>query len=528
MERMKKAKKSKRKRLSEIIRVLSKHKIAKGLNPIKFREMIEDLGPTFIKLGQIMSMRTDILPEEYCEELTKLRKEVSPMPFSSVQSILEAEWNVPLTEVLLDIQEIPIGSASIAQVHLAKLKSGQKVVLKIQREEIYEKMEADIALMKMACSILHVPAINQVVDLKGILDEIWKAAVEELNFLSEASHMNQFRQNSQAFHYIKVPELYEKYTTKRVLMMEYIEGITLDHFQQLKQQEYDLNEIANKLANHYIYQIVEDGYFHADPHPDNIKIADGKIVYLDFGMMGRLNQHDRILLKDCMKAILKNDIHEVVRIFLEIGIQKKKIEYTNLYKDMERLINRYASLELSEMDLAEVLMDVFKVATTHQIAMPTNITMLMRGIMIIESDLYQLSPSTNLMEVLKNHLAQQEYDSLFQKGLKKNLLRLGALQNGILDIPPEVLSLLKMVVRGDAKVNLELTDSQNKIGKLDKILHRMIICILDAAFILGTALCINNAGPKLFNMNVIGILFFVISIVLTTWLFYQMYKDKRK
>lgn len=521
-----------RERLYQILQILSKHKITKGLDPIKFRMIIEDLGPTFIKIGQIMSMRSDILPEEYCAELTKLRKDVSAMPYQRVIELLEQEYQKKITDIFASIDETPIGSASIAEAHLAYLKDGHKVVIKIQREGIYEKMSADISLLKTACHILRVSSTTQVIDIEGVLDEIWSVAKEELNFLTEANHIIEFNENNQEFVYVKGPYVYQELTTPRVLVMEYIDGFTIDDKEALQKEEYDTKEIAYKLASNYIHQIVEDGFFHADPHPDNIKICDGKIVYLDFGMMGRLSAHDRNLLKECLRAILKNDIHEIERIFLLVGIHSQRIDYTELYKDLEQLFTKYSTLELQNMNLGDVLMDAFSVAHHYNIAMPKNITMLMRGIVVLEGVLHEIYPELNLIEILKNHVKENGIDALFHHNfMRESVMKLDSIQNGLLNIPAETLTFLKMAVRGETKFNLELTDSQNKIGKLDKMLHRIIVCILDASFILGAALlCLNGNEdtPKLFGYSSIGILFLAIAFLLSIWLLYQMHKDRKK
>lgn len=333
-------------RLYEILSILSKHHITKGLTPEKFRLIIEDLGPTFIKFGQIMSMRSDILPEEYCKELTKLRKSVSPLPFSVIKETIEKQYGVPLSETFSSFEREPLGSASIAQVHIAKLKDGTKVIVKVQRPDIYEKMATDIALLKKAISIIKIPFINNVIDLNGVLDEIWYAAKQELNFLEEADHQREFAENNKDFVYIGSPTIYASYTTSGILVMEYIDGISLDETGILKQRGYDLEEIATKLSFHYMKQVIDDGYFHADPHPDNLKIQDGKIVFLDFGMMGRLSVRNRKLLEECMEAMMKNDIHAIEKSLLLLGNHGNKVDHSKLYSDLELLVDRYSRLEL--------------------------------------------------------------------------------------------------------------------------------------------------------------------------------------
>ena len=277
-------------RLKEIISVIHKHQIARGVTPEKLRLILEDLGPTYIKLGQIMSMRSDIFPKKICDEFMRLRSEVTPMPFEEVREVIEHAYGTSLEEVFAEFQETPIGSASIAQVHKAKLKSGETVVVKVQRQGIYETMSRDIAFLHRAVKLM--PPINMagLVDMNQVLDEMWVVAQEEMNFLAEAANMEEFARLNKDVAFVTSPMLYREYTTTQVLVMEYIDGIGVDEKDKLLEAGYDLDEIGTKMADNYVKQIMEDGFFHADPHPGNMRIRDGKIVWIDMGMMGRFSK----------------------------------------------------------------------------------------------------------------------------------------------------------------------------------------------------------------------------------------------
>lgn len=274
-------------RLREMTSVLHKHGITRGVTPEKLRMILEDLGPTFIKLGQIMSMHSDILPKRYCEELMRLQSEVTPMPFEEVTEVIEGAYGCPWKEIFLEIEDTPLGSASIAQVHKAVLGNGCKVVVKVQRKGIYETMARDISLLHKAVKLLPPVSLKGVVDLDMVLDELWAVTREEMNFLTEAANMEEFARRNEGIAYIGTPVLYQEYTTLHVLVMEYIEGYRLDENEALIDDGYDLKEIGSKLIDNYIKQVMEDGFFHADPHSGNVKIRDGKIIWIDMGMMGR-------------------------------------------------------------------------------------------------------------------------------------------------------------------------------------------------------------------------------------------------
>lgn len=280
-------------RTKEMTAVLKKYKLTHGLTPEKFRLILQELGPTYIKLGQIMSLHSDILPKEYCEELMKLCSDVEPMPFEQVEAVIDASFGYSWKDVFASIDKKPLGAASIAQVHRATLKTGEQVVVKVQRKGIHEVMSKDMALLHRAVKLVPPISIKGIVDFDMVLDEMWAVAQEEMNFLLEASNIEEFASNNRDVAFVATPKLYRKYTTSHVLVMEYIKGFNIDDKEGLLKDGYDLEEIGSKLIDNYIGQVIEDGFFHADPHPGNVKIRDGKIVWIDMGMMGRLSEHDK-------------------------------------------------------------------------------------------------------------------------------------------------------------------------------------------------------------------------------------------
>lgn len=515
-------------RLKEIIKILHEFKISEGINPQKFRFILERLGPTYIKFGQIMSMRTDILPEEYCKELTKLRKETSPLPFKQIKSILKGEYKKSLSSIFKNIEETPIGSASIAQVHKATLLNGDNVVIKVQKPGIYETMTQDIKLLKKAFSIIKVPFLNDVIDLKGVLDEIWITAKQELDFLIEASHISEFTTLNQEIVFVKTPRVYNSLCTTNILVMEYIDGITINNKDKLLENGYDLEEISTKLASSYIMQVIDHGYFHADPHPDNLVIKDGKIIFLDFGMMGRLSVRDRNILKDCMYAIFNKDIQKIEQCILTLGETKSEIDHPAFLNDLEIFINKYSTLSIKNINIGIVLNDLFKITTRYKIKIPKNITILTRSLIIIEGLLTELSPNTNLMEVLKARLSSTLLEDILDKEkIQNNLRKVLIAKDTAFDLPKETLDLVKMVSRGNAKLNLELTDSNDKIGKLEKMLNKIILAALDVAFIVAGSLLYTNDNNS-FEISLLRKFSLVGAVCLTIFLILLMFNDLRR
>lgn len=310
---------STRARFAQILQILRKHHIRQGMDPVKFRRILEDLGPTFVKIGQIMSTRQDMFSERYCKELMKLRSQATPMPFDDVQKMIEKAYGKPMGQVFSSFTQIPLGSASIAQVHEAVLKDGTRVVAKVQRPYIYEWMERDVGLLRKAVKVLNLSEIvSSVVDLDMVIDEFWTAAQQEMDFTNEAKFAKRFRKTYEDCAFIDAPRIIDRYTTREVLVMEYIDGIEIDDVGTLKEQGYDIKEIADKLAYNYISQIIEHGFFHADPHSGNIRIREDKIVWIDFGMMGILEDRDRQILKEAIRGLATNDVGKVVDSILAI------------------------------------------------------------------------------------------------------------------------------------------------------------------------------------------------------------------
>ena len=308
-----------RTRLKEITSVLHKYGITRGITPQKLRMILEDLGPTYIKIGQIMSLHSDILPKRYCDELMCLRSEVTPMEFPEVKEVIEQAYGCPWNEIFAFISDTPLGSASIAQVHRAELLSGEQVVIKVQRTGIYEIMARDIGLLRKAVKLMPPISLKGMADFDQVLDELWNVTREEMNFLTEASNMEEFARRNADVVYVRTPKLYQEYTTMHVLVMEYIEGPAIDDKEKLLAGGYDLEEIGIKLIDNYIKQVMEDGFFHADPHPGNVKIQDGKIVWIDMGMMGRLTERDKELIGKAIRGIAENDIGMIQEAVMALG-----------------------------------------------------------------------------------------------------------------------------------------------------------------------------------------------------------------
>ncbi len=501
------------KRLEEMKSILLKYDLKKGLTPEKAKSILEELGPTFIKLGQILSTRIDLIPKEYCEQFSHLRGNTKPLEKEEIVAILKENYE-DIHAVFSKIDQC-IGSASIAQVHLATLTNNQQVIIKVCRPNVYQKMEMDVHLAKKLIRLTHLNQLIKVMDLNLMLDEMLAVAKEESNLLVECEHITKFRELNQGYPFIDVPIVYREYCTKQVMVMEYIKGIKINDISALKSRGYDLKKLSYSLSDNYMKQALVDGFFHADPHPDNILIRDEKITYIDLGMVGVLSKNERDLLKKCMKNIMSEDYYEVSKILLMMSNATKEIDMTKLTQDVSSILREYSSKDLSEIDTAKFISSMFKMLQKNGLKLHSSITMLIRGICVIEATLEILNPNLNLVEVMMNYVFKEEI-TLDSSKVINQAKQLAKSTKSILDLPNEANQFLKYFNQGDGHVKIEMSASSKQVDKLEKLLHEFIIGMIDASLILAYSL---QSDQKVQRVLLYFILF------LSVWLFIKMLID---
>jgi ubiquinone biosynthesis protein len=508
-------------RFREILSILNKHKIVKGLTPQKLRSILEDLGPTYIKLGQIMSMSTDMIPAVYCSELAKLRTDVAPMGFDEVRTVVESSCGCILEERFASFDREPLGSASIAQVHKASLIGGGSVVVKVQRTGIYDIMSRDIALLRKASRFLKlVGGTGGVIDFDMILNELWNVSQEEMNFLIEAKNTEEFHMLNRDTAFVTCPKIYRDLTTSKVLIMDYIDGYAINDRNKLQEQGYDLSEIASKLADNYMKQIIDDGFFQADPHPGNIKISGGKIVWIDLGMMGRLSARDQDLFGKAIIAVARHDVDTIRDIILTMGVSKGRVDHSQLYADIDDMLARYGSIEIGNINLTKVIEEVMGLAKEHQIAMPSGMSMLARGVAIIEGVVADLCADISFIDITASRMTNNYIKNIdWKKGLSENTGNLFVSGKKAIELPSLLHDILKMSVKGQTRINMELHKSDDFSKMANKLLDKLIVCILIASLLVSSSLIsTTNMQPKFFGIPALGFLGYIAAFILSIWL----------
>ena len=507
------------KRLGEIIEVLRRNEITREMTPEKLCAVMEELGPTFIKLGQILSMRSDFLPASYCEALTRLRTQVEPMPYTQVEAILEEAYGRPLQEIFVSFDQKALGSASIAQVHAAELISGEKVVVKVQRKGIHETMNRDIILLKRAAEVLKYTPHKSIVDFNRVLDEMWVVAQQEMNFLTEAQNLEKFAQMNADVIYLKVPRLFPNYCTSTTLVMERIFGISIDDHDALVDAGYDLNEIGSKLADNYVKQITEDGFFHADPHPGNIRIQDGKIVYLDMGMMGVLSEKDRKTISHAVEGVARNNAEACMDAVLQLGVVHGDVDRKKLYKDCESMLERYGSMDLGSMDLSVVMKDIMEIMKTHQIGMPGGLSMLVRGLATMEGVVVDIAPSINVTQVATARISRTFLrDFNWKNALSRDAHAVYESAYKALDIPALISDALKTALRGEGTLGIEHQFGDSAMDLLRDSTKKVCAAIISAALILSAYLGSDAAFITVFPAIWSRLILILCALLLTVWI----------
>lgn len=518
-------------RFREIKDVLRKNQITRGVTPEKLRMILEELGPTYIKLGQIMSLHSDFLPKAYCDELLKLNSDVTPMLFDDVEDVINHSYGQDWRELFQFIEEAPLGSASIAQVHRARLKNGEEVIIKVERKGIYDTMARDIGLLHRLVKLIPpVGDFKNLVDLDMVLDELWSVAQEEMDFLKEAANMDEFSRNNASVQYVTTPKLYHEYSTGHVLVMEYIDGYSLDDVESLQNAGYDMDEIGTKFVNNFIKQVMDDGFFHADPHPGNVKIRDGKIVWIDMGMMGRLSEKDRHTMIKGIRGIALHDISMVENSVLEIGEFRGKPDRERLYQDLKKFIADYGTTSMGSLDVAAAIAGLVEIMKQNRISLPHGVSMLCRGLTHIQGVLAVISPDINMMQIAVNRYTEDflkniNWKSEFQKQAR---IVYRSVNKGV-EIPGLVTDILKEHLEGQSVVNIDLHSSEDLTNVISAAIRNIVVGLCVAALLIASSvICTTDMTPKILGIPALGFAGYAFAMVVSIFLTVRYLWSKRK
>lgn len=525
-------------RFREIVRTLAYHGFGyivdskiKNDNkaPANLRKAFEELGPTFVKIGQILSTRPDLLPTEYIEELSKLQDNVQGESFYNINKVFYSEFNKSIEEVFKSFDEVPLASASIAQVHKAVLKSGREVIVKIQRPEIAEKMELDISILQKITKLTKVGFVDALIDPKEALDELRIATELELDFKNEAKNIDKFRLLNKNIAPVYAPYIVHNLSTKKVITMEKINGFKINNIKTLINEGYDPEDVGRKLALSFFKQVFEDGFFHVDPHPGNLLIQDGKICYIDFGLVGSLSNSFKNALNDMLLAMAYRDINKLISVLMAIGIKKGYVNRNKLFEDIDYLMDSYLSTSLNNIQVSALLQDIFDTAKHNNIRLPRDFTLLMRGMVIIEGVVTKLAPDLQILDIIIPYVkSNNKFSILNNIDFDETLIRLISFTKDTSRLPTKIIELTDSVIQGRAKVQLEHKDLSKNVSEINRMVNRMILALVISSMIIASSLILNtNIGPKYQSISIIGLTGYGIAAFMAFWLLISIIRSRK-
>lgn len=526
------SRKARMRRLSEIIGLMRKHRVLEGLSPNQLRNFLIDLGPSFIKIGQMLSLRSEILPQAYCDALSDLQMDCDPMPFEDTLAALEDVYGSRFHEIFRKIGPTPLGSASLAQVHKAELSNGDVVAVKVQRPGVRAVMAQDIDVMRsVAKHISRFMKDTQMLDLRDVVEELWATFLEETDFIKEANNLQEFAELNKDVVFISCPKPYMEYCTESVLVMEYVEGISIKDTEKLKEYGYDLDEIGLKVMDNYATQILEHGFFHADPHPGNLFVHEGKVVYLDLGIMGRLSVRERIGFSKIIEAVGAQNASDLKDALISFSVEHdmEGIDHARLLAELDNVLKSYCSTNVSDIDVGALLSDIMTLTRQCKVTLPASVTAVSRGIVTMEGSLAEYLANTNMIGIINGHIMRtKNVQEEFEHRIKSTLLSLDSTMNSMLKTFEYSSEMFRMLSRGQLKVNMEMLGSTEPLRKVSRIANRLAMSLVIAGLLVSGSLIISVDMPRVFGLPVLSFIEYVSAFLLFVWMAWDMLRKSRR
>jgi ubiquinone biosynthesis protein len=519
--------------LPQRLRVDKKEKNGKTIGE-RIRLVLEELGPTFVKLGQLASTRPDLIPEHIIRELEKLQDQVSPFSFADVRRIIEEELGGELDHIFRSFEEAPLAAASIGQVHRAILHSGEKVAVKIQRPHIAAIIETDLEILQ-DLTVLAERRLEWAAQyrIRDILDELSKSLRLELDYTVEARNAEKFSKQFQSDPTIYVPKVLWDYSTKKVLTMEYVEGIKLGELERLKQGGHNLKILAERLAKGMFQQIFMEGFFHGDPHPGNVLALPGDVIaFIDFGMVGRITPEMKYHLSSIIIALMRQSTDGVMKAIGDMGLVPDEVDVSQLRQDIEQLREKYYHIPLSQVSLGEAVQDLLHVAFRHSIRIPSDLTLLGKALLTVEGVVEKLDPDFSVIDIAEPFGRQLLKERMRPKNVAemawKRLSDYGELFG---DLPKNVKELTRLMKQGKVRLEIGIPDLDFLLRKLDQISNRLSFSIVLLSFsiimvgiIIGSSM--GRQSTLLWKIPAIEIGFGVATLMFC-WLLYSIFRSGR-
>jgi ubiquinone biosynthesis protein len=499
----------------------------------RIKLFLEELGPTFVKMGQVASTRYDLFPVHIIQELEKLQDNAPQFSYVTVKEIIEEELGHPIENIFSEFSEMPLAAASIGQVHYGVLKTGEKVAVKVQRPKIRAVIETDLEILHdlalLAEQRLEWAARYQVRD---IVEEFSMSLLEEVDYTIEGRNAERISRQFVENPKVIIPKVYWDYTTKKVLTMEYVEGTKLNETEKLRQMGNDNKVLAKRIVDAILHQVFMAGYFHGDPHPGNILALPGDaIIFLDFGMVGKLSPEMKYHLSSLVIAIMRQNTEEVIKAITNMGIVPDNINLTALRGEVERLNDKYYEVPLSQVSLGQVVNDLFRVVYKHNIRIPPDLTLLGKTLLTMEGIVVKLDPDISILKVAepfgKRLLIERFYPKKVAGNLWHQMVNAGEI---LVELPKALKEITHLFKSGKVRQDLSIRETEQILAKLSKMANRISyslglvsVSIVLLGLLIGSAIC---GKPPLLMMKFpllidVGIGFFAFLFLLLLFFIFR-------
>ncbi|MCK5459588.1 AarF/ABC1/UbiB kinase family protein [Candidatus Parcubacteria bacterium] len=478
--------------------------------PQRTRLACEELGPTFVKLGQILSTRPDLIPREFTEEFSKLQDNVPPFAFFQVEKLFEEEFGKSIDELFVEFNDRPVAAASLSQVHKAKLANGEVVAVKIQRPNIKERIKSDISILFDLVKFMEKKLVNgYIYQPMEIVKEFSRTIKQELDFVSEGRNIDKFRINFKENEAVCIPKVYWQLTTPKILTMEYINGVKISDVNKSKNSRFDKKIISARGADMILKQIFKDGFFHGDPHPGNIFVMKNNVVaLLDFGMVGRVDEDTMADMANLLIATIEKDADKIIKILEKMDIVCSDINLKELKIEIKNFVDKYYGISLKQLEIGVIIEEILEIMIHHQIKIPSDLVLLSKSLVIIEWVGRDLDPDFDMVSHAKpfaKELLSKKYSiiNLWKKGRATTEELFDFLQI----FPKEFSLLIKSLRKGEFNINFQHKGLERLILEIDRASNRLSFSMIIGSLIIGSSFVIQaNIGPFIFGYPAIGII----------------------
>ena len=500
---------------------------------VRLRQTLDDLGPTFVKFGQVLSTRADILPNSVLFELQKLQDTVKPMPAGVAQAIVERELGAPVSEVFTRFDPEPLGSASIGQVHRAVLRDGEVVAVKVQRPEAPSRVESDLELMREFADFLDRRFGRRIfVDVRGLVAEFETVIRRELDYTAEAENARRFAVNF-AETPVVIPQVHLEYSTSRVLTLHHIEGTRFRDIQPLLLSPSERRRVASMGADAIFKMAFEDGFFHGDPHPGNLILTtQGELALLDFGMVGYMSRGDIEALSRLFIAVVQRDAAAALRGLESLGVRFAAEVRGDLERDLREFLNKYSSLSVGEVTLGQALSELISLARRYRLRVPPVFPLLTKALVTAEGLARAIDPTINVYEVAQPYARRLLTERLKPEAvLEATRERAFEYVGYVEDYPEQIRLVLQELADGEIEVQLEHGGLDELLGKVDVLANRVVFAVVTGALLLGSCMlgALNKGGPGVpyLGVQVVSFVGFALSVIMGCFLLFIIFRSGR-